>query len=111
MTHNYFGLEEESYYIIIDALSDYDFIDDILVFGSRAMGNEKTGSDIDLALVGEDIQYEDVLNISSLLNEEAPIPYYVDVVHYDSLSNKDLKDQIINEGQALLKYEHLRSFK
>ncbi|WP_192982390.1 nucleotidyltransferase domain-containing protein [Marinilactibacillus psychrotolerans] len=86
-------------------------IDEKLVFGSRAMGNEKTGSDIDLALVGEDIQYEDVLNISSLLNEEAPIPYYVDVVQYDSLSNKDLKDQIINEGQALLKYEHLRSFK
>ena len=43
-------------------------IDEKLVFGSRAMGNEKTGSDIDLALVGEDIQYEDVLNISSLLN-------------------------------------------
>lgn len=53
MKTNNFGIESESYQRIVKALSQFREIDEVIVFGSRAMGNYKKGSDIDLALLGK----------------------------------------------------------
>lgn len=53
------------------------------------MGNYKHGSDIDLAVKGEILTDSDILEVNNLLNEKLPIPYYVDVLHYDALSNEE----------------------
>ena len=47
---NEFGITEKSYGLILEAFLKYTDIEEVLVFGSRAMGNYKTGSDIDFAI-------------------------------------------------------------
>ena len=36
-------------------------VDEVIVFGSRAMGNYKPGSDIDLAILGDNFTFDDLL--------------------------------------------------
>ena len=45
-----FGLSENSLNLIINAVSAIEKIDSAYIFGSRAMGNYKPGSDVDLVV-------------------------------------------------------------
>lgn len=94
-----FGISEKSFNLIISALSKWSEIDSAAIFGSRAMGNYKRGSDIDLVIYGNDITPEIVDSLSIMLNEKLPIPYYFDIVHYESLKNDSLKTHIDTYGK------------
>lgn len=89
-----FGITKRSLDYIIYALSTWPTIEKAAIFGSRAMGNYKSGSDIDLVIYGKDIVLDTVNRLSIMLNEELPIPYYFDVVHYETLKNDSLKAHI-----------------
>ncbi|KKI85114.1 nucleotidyltransferase family protein [Shouchella clausii] len=101
MQNKPFGIEKKSLALIKEVLREVEEIDDVLVFGSRAMGQEKRGSDIDLALIGKNLSSKQVTRISSILNQELPIPYFVDVLHYNTLENEQLKAHIDKEGKPL----------
>ena len=94
------GVKEQSHKLIIDTLKKYPEIEKAVVFGSRAMGNHKNGSDIDLAIYGNILESVKI-RISSELNEEKPLPYHFDVVAYDNTDNKELKDHIDKFGKAI----------
>ena len=96
--NNLFGITDSSYLFLLKALSRYPEVDEVLIFGSRAKGNFKKGSDIDLAIKGKGCSEELAMNIKGYLNEEVSIPYYVDVVDYASLRNKDLREHIDHIG-------------
>lgn len=66
------------------------------IFGSRARGDYNKSSDIDIAVLGE-ISKIDKFNI---LNEfdMLEMPYMIDVVFVQELSNKKLIENIINQG-------------
>ena len=98
MTNN-FGISDSSYTLIKKELSIHPEIEKIIIFGSRAMGNFKTGSDIDLALYGKKISAQMLLDLSAILNEKLPIPYKIDLIHFDSLENQELKAHIFRVGQ------------
>ncbi|MDD5616268.1 MAG: nucleotidyltransferase domain-containing protein [Candidatus Methanoperedens sp.] len=96
MGENYFGLKAGDIYIIIDILRKYPQIEQALIFGSRAKGNYRPGSDVDIVLKGNvnDITTE----ISFSLNEDSLLPYKFDVLDYNSISNKNLIDHIKRVG-------------
>ncbi|MFO7153986.1 MAG: nucleotidyltransferase domain-containing protein [Caldicoprobacter oshimai] len=94
-----FGISKKSYDYIIYALSQCPAIEKAGIFGSRAMGAYKNGSDIDLVIYGRNITPEVVNRLSVMLNEELPVPYYFDIVHYDSLRNGSLKSHIDKYGK------------
>jgi len=71
------------------------------LFGSRAKGNYKTGSDLDLAIKGDRITYEITARFADCLNEEKPVPYFFDVVHYEAIANPMLKSHIDRVGITL----------
>ena len=48
-----YGLLDRNLKFILEAISKYPEIEEVIIFGSRAMGNYKKGSDIDLALKGK----------------------------------------------------------
>ncbi|PAD92316.1 nucleotidyltransferase family protein [Shouchella clausii] len=96
-----FGIEKKSLALIKEVLREVKEIDNVLIFGSRAMGQEKRGSDIDLALIGKNLSTKQVTRISSILHQELPIPYFVDVLHYNTLENEQLKAHIDKEGKPL----------
>ena len=89
-----FGIPEKSMSLIIKSLKKFKEIKKAAFFGSRALGNYKNGSDADIVLYGPNITAKIVNQISIKLNEELPLPYYFDIVHYESLSTEDLKEHI-----------------
>ncbi len=91
---NRFGLTEKQLQRVSEAIGRFDGIREALVFGSRAMGNHKPGSDVDIAIKGRNVAME----LSSFLNEELPLPHYFDVVHYGSLDSESLIRHIDEEG-------------
>ncbi len=93
-----FGITPRSKDMIVHALMKREEIEKAAIFGSRAIGNYKNGSDIDLAIYGSFITEETVNNLSVELNEKLPIPYYFDIVHYDSLKHDGLRKHIEDFG-------------
>lgn len=88
------GISEKSYSIIVSYLKQFKEIKDVKLFGSRSFGKQRTGSDIDLVFYGDEINHQMVLNLASELNEKLPIPYKIDIVHYNSQLNPQLKQHI-----------------
>jgi len=95
------GLSVSDLAIIRSALARNPRIRRVLLFGSRAKGNYRTGSDIDLALVGDHLTRQDIVETSMTLNEETPLPYRFDVVDRNHLENRDLTEHIDRIGQEL----------
>lgn len=92
---NNFGLETKTYKLIKDLLVSFDEIEKVKIFGSRAKGNFKSNSDIDLVVYGEKITEKLLLHIASEL-DELPTPYKFDLVDYKTVSNPNFKTEIDN---------------
>ncbi len=56
-----FGLKADTIRKINEVFVRYPHIEKVLIYGSRAKGNFKNGSDIDLTLVGENLNLEILL--------------------------------------------------
>jgi len=96
--NNPYGITDNSYSLILETIANLPGIEKAVIFGSRAMGNSKKGSDIDLAIFGPDIGFDMIARLQSILNQQLPIPYHVDVVHFDTVENKELQNHINEEG-------------
>jgi predicted nucleotidyltransferase len=77
-------------------LTDYTAVEAAVLYGSRAKGNFKPGSDVDLSLKGE-IDFSTLLRISHAL-DDANMPYRVDVNVFNLLQDADLIDHINRRG-------------
>jgi uncharacterized protein len=97
-----FGLKAGDIEKIVAIMKENEAVDEALIFGSRAKGNFKNGSDVDLALKGR-LNFTLTANIGYLLNEETDMPYKFDVIDYHSIQNKDLTDHIDRVGIILYK--------
>jgi len=95
---NSFGIQQDDLKIIISALSQYPEVAEAFIFGSRAKGIFRNGSDVDIALKGEGLSADIVSRISYLLNEETTLPYKFDVLNYHTISNTELVDHIERVG-------------
>jgi len=100
-----YGLLNKDIDYIRDGLSKFPQIEKAKIFGSRAMGNYKKGSDIDLAIIGSEVTEDILYELYDYLNEVYPIPYFFDILHYDDISNENLKKHIDNFGKII--YERI----
>ena len=73
-----YGLSKDVLEKINLIFSQYKKVSAAVLYGSRAKGTFHAGSDIDLALLGEDLTFRDVLKLKVLL-EELNLPYEVDL--------------------------------
>jgi predicted nucleotidyltransferase len=95
---NVFGLLKRDTDLIIKALSQFNEIDRAIIFGSRAIGNYKKGSDVDIAIFGEAVTSKTINDLNELLNEEYPLPYFFDILHYEGINNQKLIEHIETVG-------------
>lgn len=93
-----FGLQERDIHMIETALSHFKEVKRAKIFGSRAIGNYKKGSDIDIAIFGKNITNDTTSQLNDLLNEVYPLPYFFDLLHYEEVANDDLKNHIDQVG-------------
>lgn len=108
MDKRHFGISNRSFDYIQEFLHSQKKIEEVVIYGSRAMGNHKKASDIDLAIKGENLTYKEISHIHFVLNKELPIPYFVDVLHYEDLDNEELKKHIDNEGKVFFSASLMR---
>lgn len=92
-----FGLKDVVVQKIIEILSKYGEIESASIFGSRARGNYKKTSDIDIAIFAKGIT-STRLNLLRSDFEELDIIYTVDVVDFYSLSKEELKKNIVKDS-------------
>lgn len=92
---NDFGLSERT----INELSEYfkskEYIEKVIIYGSRVKGTYHNGSDIDFAIWTD--EPDKILTISGEL-EDLPLPYKFDVTDYKRLTHKGMKNSIDKEG-------------
>lgn len=93
-----YGLIERDFVYINEAIREFPEIAEVILFGSRAKGTYKIGSDVDLAIKGDRITYEITARFADCLNEEKPLPYFFDVVHYEAIADLNLKSHIDRVG-------------
>lgn len=70
-------------------------------YSGRARGNYKKGSDVDLVIEGDRLTQEIVAHLWDWLNEASPMPYFFDVVQYETISEPKLIEQIDRVGITL----------
>jgi len=95
------GLTQTDIKRITAAIKQFPEIEDAVIFGSRAKGTHKKASDVDLAIKGRAVTSETINRLNFLLNEELPLPYFFDVVHYESLENQLLVEHIDRVGKSI----------
>jgi predicted nucleotidyltransferase len=93
-----FGLSNHDIEQIHKAMKLFPEINEAVIFGSRALGSYKTGSDIDIALKGE-ISIDILAGLKAILDEGMPLPYTFDLVDYNK-ANAELKMHIDAFGQT-----------
>ena len=91
------GLDLETEKKIKEVFSSFDEIDKVILYGSRAKGNYKIGSDIDLTLYGKNLKLQIIYKIQDKL-DELYVPYKFDLSIYAHLDNLELKESIDNSG-------------
>lgn len=92
-----FGLPDKTLATVRAILADYPGIEQAILYGSRAMGTYRKGSDIDLTLVGPALDHRLLAQIAGRL-EDSPIPYQVDLSLKSDIDNPSLLAHIERVG-------------
>lgn len=69
----------------------------VILYGSRALGSYRPGSDIDLTVIGE-LDYQELQEIDAEL-DDLMLPYKVDLSLFKQLENSDLIEHIQRAGK------------
>ena len=99
-----FGLKQDTINQINQVFSAYPEISKAIIYGSRAKGNYKPGSDIDLTLVADNINYHQLLEILNKI-DDLLLPYFFDLSIFNSLNNPNLIEHIERVGITFYKRE------
>jgi len=95
-----YGLPDRTLATLNSIFRKYSGIRQAILYGSRAAGKYRNGSDIDLTLKTDTtFARADLLHIAGDF-DDSDIPYFVDVSIYDKLSNPDLKAHIDRVGKV-----------
>lgn len=95
-----YGIPTSDLNDVIFILKENEKIRKAILFGSRAKGNFTSGSDVDIALVGNKLKLADVLEISVKI-DELYLPWKFDIIIYDRIKEPELKNHIERVGKVL----------
>jgi uncharacterized protein len=96
---NNFGISDKSYQFLVNYFKGIPEIESVFIFGSRVKNNYRNGSDIDLAIFGTNLTEKNIWDTTSYINEVLPIPYKVDIVHFETVKSEELKENIKNTSK------------
>jgi len=93
-----FGLKENTIQKICTVLTQYPQVEQAILYGSRAKGNYKNGSDIDLTLYGSadltlNVLYKIIDDLDDLL-----LPYTIDLSIFNDIGDTDVINHVQRAG-------------
>ena len=95
-----YGFKEAVLAQIITTLRHFPQVEEAILYGSRAKGNYRPGSDIDITLKGSDIDLKTLNSISTAL-DDLLLPYTFDLSAHHHINNPDLLEHIQRVGKRL----------
>jgi predicted nucleotidyltransferase len=102
-----FGLSDQTRLSIQQVFARYPTIQQVIIYGSRAKGNYRPGSDIDLTLLSNAIE-NTVLSRVLVDLDELNTPYLMDVSIFEKIESQDLIEHIQRVGQVFYASDTLR---
>ncbi len=100
MSEMRFGLPKKAIEKMCEIFTLHPEIDQVILYGSRALGTYKNGSDIDLTLKGRKLGFRTLHQIEEEL-EELLLPWMIDINLYEKIENKDLIAHINDNGMQI----------
>ncbi len=94
-----FGLPFTAIAALRNLFDSWPDIESVWIYGSRAKGNYRPGSDIDLTLKGEALDLHDLLAIENQI-DDLLLPWSVDLSLYAHIDNDSLREHIERAGQV-----------
>jgi predicted nucleotidyltransferase len=95
-----YGLKPDVLKSLLDIILTVPQVTEIILFGSRAKGNFKQGSDIDICIKGVNITQQDVKTLLCKI-DKLDLPWEIDLLSYDSISDLAVKEHIDRVGIKL----------
>ena len=92
-----YGLTEKTIAAMQRVFEKYVQVEKAILYGSRAKGNYSNGSDIDLVLVGEELDLSQMFKMELEL-DDLMLPYKIDLALLHQIENKELVDHINRRG-------------
>ena len=92
-----YGLPQHAIEKINSIFRNYPAIKKVVIYGSRAKGNYRPGSDIDLCIEAEQLNITELLKIENLL-DDLMLPWKIDLSHKDKIDNTQLLEHINRVG-------------
>ena len=98
MTSNLpFGLASTAVEKIRNVFASHPEVERSVLYGSRATGTYKNGSDIDLTMYGEDLNHTLLLKILDEL-DDLLLPWMIDLSIFRQIDNVSLREHIERAG-------------
>ncbi|GAB6107390.1 nucleotidyltransferase domain-containing protein [Fusibacter bizertensis] len=92
-----YGIVKSVWDSITNVLSQFDQVEQAVLYGSRAIGNFRNGSDIDLTLKGSKLNIDILIKIMKMI-DDLDYPYEIDLSIYKDIQNQELKAHIDRVG-------------
>ncbi len=92
-----YGLKPDVIAHLHNVLAAQPAVQQAILYGSRAKGNYRQGSDIDLCLVGETLTLTQLLKIENEM-DDLLLPYKIDLSLFHALDNPELMEHIQRVG-------------
>jgi predicted nucleotidyltransferase len=100
-----YGLADDTLSVLNVFFKKYSGIQKVILYGSRAMGNYRQGSDIDITLIADDdFRLDEMFELKNELDESS-LPYLFDVSLFDGLKNVNLLSHINRVGKVIYERE------
>ena len=94
-----YGISQSALDKIKAVLFSMQGVEQVILYGSRAKGNYREGSDIDLTVKGE-LTFDNLVKMSVNL-DDLNLPWEIDISLYSQINNKDLLDHIDRIGVSI----------
>ena len=95
-----YGLSKKQLNELLSIFADYSEVEEIILFGSRALSTYKEASDIDLAVKGKNVTDRTISHLKDAL-EESDLPFFADIVNYQTIDKPKFKQNIDEYGVVL----------
>ena len=99
------GLTNNDIGLLNQVFSEYEDVQKVILYGSRAKGTFRNSSDIDLTLIGDNIPLDTLFSIENDL-DDLLLPYKIDLSIYSKIDNMQLREHIQRVGITIFERKY-----
>lgn len=104
-----FGLKAAMINKIQDVFALFPDIEKVILYGSRAKGNYRNGSDIDITLMGKNLSLDNSVYPLMDALDELYLPYSFDISIFEHIDNQELIEHINRVGKLFYLKDGIKS--